>query len=141
MQELSEAVQNLCASVTSVSWTSVARTGIGHTFLNGSNFGEVPFLIPEIIPYDAKEVLVVAVAQVGNTKPVNQAHLIKIYTRQNSEQYEKYIYIVPYPQNALVTNTENLWFPMTFSRIIYIDVQNIIIQGNSFIALDAIGYR
>ena len=141
MQELSEAVQNLCASVTSVSWTSVAWSRIGHTFLNGSRSGEVPFPIPEIIPYDAKEVLVLAVAQVGSTKPENQAHLIKKNTRQNSEQYEKNVYIVPYPQNALVTNSENLWFPMTFSRIIYIDVQNIIIQGDSFISLDAIGYR
>ena len=43
-------------------------------------------------------------------------HYIKIDTKQGSQQYEKYMFMVSYTQNAAVTNSDNLCFLMTTGR-------------------------
>ena len=139
LQALSEAVQTLCASATPTNWTSVTRTKIGNSSL--SDTGSKAFDIPDIIPSNAKEILALVVVQVGNTDPQGRSQFIKIYTQQDSERYEKYVYIVAYRQNALVTNTENLWFPLTSNRLIYLDVSYVYTGSVNFVSLEAIGYR
>ena len=38
----------------------------------------------------------------------NLAHYIKIYTKENNQQYEQYIYIKTYPQATYSTDSDNM---------------------------------
>ena len=156
LEDLSKAVQTLCGSTASpsvttqpppavqcdcapsVNWTSVRMTNIGST--SSRTTGTLTYDIPSVIPSNAKEVLILASARVGNSGPSSHRHYIKIYTQQGSQQFEKYIYIVTYPQNAWSTNSDNLWFPMTTGRQVFVDL-TVAHTGNLIIFLHAIGYR
>ena len=70
----------------------------------------------------------------------NQGHFIKIYTEQNQKQYEKYIYVRSYGQNAWNTNSDNLWFPMTSGRQVFVE-STLAHTGSIGVYLYAIGYR
>ena len=157
LQALSEAVQTMCGSSTpspttatppsieqqcdcgsAVNWTSVTMTSIGSTNLRHT--GTLAYDIPSVIPSSAKEVLVLASVGVGNSGPRGRSHFIKIYTQQGSHQYEKYIYIMSYPQSAINTNSDNLWFPMTTGRQVFVEL-SYAHTTNIHFYLHAIGYR
>ena len=157
LQALSEAVQTLCGSSTppptttqpapvvqqcdcspAVNWTSVPMTSIGSTNLRQT--GTLAYDIPSVIPSRAKEVLVLASIYVGNSGPSSRAHYVKIYTEQDQKQYEKYIYLVSYGQNAYGINSDNLWFPMTTGRQVFVKL-TYAHTGSISINLNAIGYR
>ena len=157
LEALSEAVQTLCGSSTAspsvttqpppavqcdcappVNWTSVTRTRVGST--HSRSTGTLAYGIPSVIPSSAKEVLILASATVGNSGPSGRGHYIKIYTQQDSQQFEKYIYIVTYPQNAVSTNSDNLWFPMTTGRQVFVELTYAHTDSLKFF-LHAIGYR
>ena len=157
LQGLSEAVQALCGSSTpppttqptpvlqqcdcshAVNWTSVSRTQIAHSQVRQT--GTLAYNIPNVIPSSAKEVLMLASIAVGRSGPANNLHYIKIYTRQNSLQYEKYLTVYTWPNNAVSTNSDNLWFPMTTGRQVFIELPVAHTDVNSYFYLHAIGYR
>ena len=106
LQSLSEAVQVLCGSSTppptatverkcncshAVNWTSMPMTQIGTSQLNQT--GTLAYDIPSVIPNSAQELLMLASIQLGNTGPPNDLEYIKIYTQQNSQQYDKYLMV------------------------------------------------
>ena len=157
LQALSEAVQTMCGSSTpsnttatppsveqrcdcgsAVNWTSVNMTSIGSSNLRST--GTLAYDIPSVIPSSAKEVLLLASVHVGTTGPSGRTHYIKIYTQQGSQQYEKYIYIWSHPQDAVNTNSDNLWFPMTTSRQVFVEL-TYAHTGHLNFYLHAIGYR
>ena len=157
LQALSEAVQALCGNSTpppmtqptpvqqqcdcsiAVNWTSVSMTQIGSSQLRQT--GTLAYDIPSVIPSSAKEVLMLASVFVGTTGPSsNGLHYIKIYTEQNSIQYEKYLMIYSWPHNAINTNSDNLWFPMTTSRQVFVKL-SVAHTGYLRFHLHAIGYR
>ena len=159
LQALSEAIQTLCGSSTpappitaqpapvvqqcdcspAVNWTSVPLTSIGSTNLRQS--GTLAYDIPSVIPSSAKEVLVLVSAQAGHSAP-NDGYFIKIYTQQNQRQYEKYILLRSHNQNAWNTNSDNLWFPMTTGRQVFVELTSAhSITGTIAVYLHAIGYR
>ena len=163
LQSLSEAVQTLCGSSTAppttitsttaqpapvvqqcdcsptVSWTSVSITSIGSSNLRHT--GTLAYDIPSVIPSSAKEVLVLASAVAGVSGPSDRYHYVKIYTEQDQKQYEKYIYLTSYGQNAYhTTNSDNLWFPMTSGRQIFVKL-TYAHTGFTKVHLHAIGYR
>ena len=157
LEALSEAVQTLCGSSTAspsvatqsppavqcdcalpVNWTSVTMTSIGTTQSRAT--GTLAYDIPSVIPSSAKEVLILASAAIGGSGPSGRAHYIKIYTQQGSQQFEKYIYIKTYGQNAYNTNSDNLWFPMTTGRQVFVEL-TYAHTGSVHVHLDAIGYR
>ena len=78
--------------------------------------------------------------RVGYSGPVDRAHYIKIYTQENQKQYEKYILLYSYNQDAWNTNSDNLWFPMTSGRQVFVEL-TYAHSGNLGIYLHAIGYR
>ena len=129
-------------STSAARWTSVPMVDILLSELNVVD--TLTRDIPPVIPSSAKEVLLLAVVQVGNTSPTYSSQYIKIYTEEKSDpkyvQYEKYIYVVSFPQNALVTNSENLWFPMPTNRQVSVELLSAY-SGNAGISLFAIGYR
>ena len=158
LQALSDAIQTLCGSSTpppttaqptpvvvqqqcdcnpAVNWTSVPITRFGSS--NLQHTGTLAYDIPSMIPSSAKEVLVFVFAQAGNSGP-NQGHNIKIYTEQNQKQYEKYIYLRSYGQSAWNTNSDNLWFPMTSGRQVFVE-STLAHTGSIGVYLNAIGYR
>ena len=159
LQALSDAIQTLCGSSTpppttaqpppvvvqqqcdcnpAVNWTSVSMTSIGSSTLRQT--GTTAYDIPSVIPSSAKEVLVLADVRVGYSGPVDRAHYIKIYTQENQKQYEKYILLYSYNQDAWNTNSDNLWFPMTSGRQVFVEL-TYAHSGNLGIYLHAIGYR
>ena len=157
LQELTKAVQSLCSSTTAtpvtvneppvvqqcdcghvVNWTSVSMTEIGRS--NLQHTGTLAYNIPSIIPNSANEVLILVCARVGYTGPSDRVHYIKIYTEENSQQYEQYIYIMTYHQNAFNTNSDNMWFPMTSGRQVFVKLSSSH-TGNLRLILHVIGYR
>ena len=156
LQALSEAVEALCGNSTplssiqptpvqqkcecsyAVNWTSVSMTQI--PCANLQHTGTVAYDIPSVIPSSAKEVLLLASARVGSSGPSNRLHYIKIYTEQNSIQYEKYLMIYSWPNKAHNTNSDNLWFPMTTGRQVFVE-SSVAHTGNLRFYLHAIGYR
>ena len=156
LEALSETVQTLCGSSTAspsvttqpppaaqcdcappVNWTSTVSS-IGSTSIKSA--GTLAYDIPSVIPSSAKEVLIFANVEVGNSGPSSQQHYIKIYTQQGSQQFEKYIFVVTYPQNARSTNSDNLWFPMTTGRQVFVELGHAH-TGHINLYLFAIGYR
>ena len=101
-------------------WTSVPMTGIGGTSMRhpgtlSSN------TMPSVIPSTAKNVLVYVTIKSGLASCSSQS--IKIFTQDVSDKhYEKYLYSFSYPQNAVNSNSNNMWFPMPASRRIYMTV-------------------
>ena len=50
---------------------------------------------------------------------------LKIYTENESGQrFEKYIYQYSYPQDTIVTNSKNMWFPMPHDHKVHLAVCN-----------------
>ena len=77
----------------------------------------------------------------GVSGPNSRSHYIKVYTEQGQKQYEKYIYLISYDQNAFHTiNSDNLWFPLTSARQIFVKLMYAH-TGSIGINLHAIGYR
>lgn len=82
-----------------------------------------------------------ASAFAGISGPSDRSHYVKIYTEQDQKQYEKYIYLTSYGQNAYHTiNSDNLWFPMTSGRQMFVKL-TYAHTGVIGINLHAIGYR
>ena len=138
LEDLSKAVLAMCESLPLVvTWTSVPMTLVGFSDLHHS--GIMPFDIPSVIPSSAREVLLLASADVGNSAPLETQYL-KIYTFQDGRNFEKYLVFKTYTQYAWSTNSDNLWFPMTPSRQVYVELTNAL-TGNIGFFLYAIGYR
>ena len=93
-----------------------------------------------MVPSSASEVLVLASILVASSGPSPHAHYVKIYTEQDQRHYEKYILLVSYNQNAWNTNSDNLWFPMTSGRQVFVE-STVAHNGTIGIHLHAIGYR
>ena len=161
LQALSEAVQVLCGSSTpppttvqpttaqppvvqpcdcstAVNWTSVPMTRIAYSQLRHT--GILAYDIPSVIPSSAKEVLMLASVTVGGTGPAEREHFVKIYTKQDLKQYEKYILLRTTPHTAYNTNSDNLWFPMTSGRQMFVEL-TYAHTGQLFFYLHVIGYR
>ncbi len=119
-------------------WTSVPITSIGGTDLRHPN--TFSFVIPSVIPSTAKNVLIYALMHCGSANRGTELHL-KVFTQDGSnKRFEKYLYMLTWNQNAINTNSDNMWFPMPINRRIYITVDRDV--GTSCRAdLFAIGYN
>ena len=120
-------------------WTSVPMTNIGSSELQHA--GTLAYDIPAVIPNSAREILVLATVHAGNAGPNDRIHYIKIYTHCDlNQRYEKYIAVKSYNQDAWSTNSDNLWFPITSDRKIFVEL-NAGHTGHMNFTLHAIGYR
>ncbi len=141
---LKEAVEALCEG-TSVAiptvrntWTFVPITSIGSTNLRHPN--TFSFVILSVIPSTAKNVLIYVFVGCGQANVGTTLHL-KVFTQDGSnKRFEKYLYMLTWNQNAINTNSDNMWFPMPINRRIYITVDRDL-GTNCHSALFAIGYN
>lgn len=118
-------------------WTSIPITLIQKFELS---YAETHTLeIPYSIPDSAKEVLVYAVINAGASGPDWRTN-IRIYTQEGYNRYEKYLAVHSYPQSAWSTNSDNMWFPITSERKLYVCVPTGD-EGNVDIEVYVIGYR
>ena len=132
------AVQALCGWSAPVDWTSVPMTRIVYSRLRHT--GTLAYDIPYVVPSSATEVLMLATVQVGYSWPRDRVHYIKMYTQRNHRHFEKYIVVKSYNQNAWSTNSDNLWFPMTPSRQVFVKLSAAHASNIEF-TLHVIGYR
>ena len=118
-------------------WTSIPITYLAKFELSyaATHTVEIPYSIPD----SAQEVLVYTVVNVGASGPDSRSN-VKIYTQEDYKTYAKYIAVHPYPQSAWSTNSENMWFPMTSNRKIYVNIPRGD-EGNVDIEIYVIGYR
>lgn len=121
------------------SWNSVPKTRIGE--INLQQTGTYAFSLPSVIPSSAVEVLVFVRNWVLNNPTSSSYQYIKIYTQDNDEKrYEKYLFVHSLEgQDAVTYNSDNLWFPATPDRVVFVDLTRSISRAN--LALDVIGYR
>ena len=120
-----------------VNWTSIAKTQIGTSNLQHAS--TMTFTIPNIIPSSAREVLIFVGASSGGSNR-GPYHDLKVFTQIGTTKYEKYLTLYSWNQNAINTNSDNMWFPMPPNRRVYLTVPAA--HGRYADArLFAIGYR
>ncbi len=119
-------------------WTSLLKTSIGTS--NLQHAGTLSFTIPSVvIPYSAREVLIHAGVYMGTSSRGPQQDL-KIFTQIETTRYEKYLLEFSWYQEAINTNSDNMWFPMPPNRRVYLTVPAAM-GDNAGVRLFAIGYR
>ena len=118
-------------------WNSIPLEQIGT--INLRNRNTQSFLIPSIVPDTAKEILIYVYLKAGYS-PSGFTH-VKVFTEKSHERrFEKYIPIRTWPQDAHTKTADNMWFPMTQNRRVYVKVLNAL-SGNVEGHLYVIGYR
>ncbi len=119
-------------------WTSVPLTAIEGSNLRHPN--TFSFVIPNVIPSTAKNVLIYTTMLCGHSSVGTTLHL-KVFTQDGSnKRFEKYLYMLTLNQNAYNTNSDNMWFPMPINRRIYMTVDRDV-GGGCWAHLYAIGYN
>jgi len=120
-------------------WTPIALTKVGATSLRDPKCFE--FAIPAIIPSTCEEVLVYTYIYAGHAINTKGAQHIKLsVTSKTNCQNEKFLAIFGYPQSAINTNSENMWFSMPENRTIYLHVP-MDFGANCHCEVYVIGYR
>ena len=127
-----------CECIPTVTWTSVTRTLIGSSQLR--QVGTLAYDVPSVIPSSAREVLVVIFVYIHSSGPHGHVHYVKIYTEQDQKQYEKYFLMIAHSQSNWDTYSDNLWFPMTSGRQIFVKSETAH-TGLLAVEIHAIGYR
>lgn len=120
-------------------WYSVSSTWIGS--LGFHHAGTISFTIPSVIPSSAKEVLIYARAWSAGRQNLHADMDIKIFTQRGITRYEKYLYLIHNQYDAAIMNSDNMWFPMTPNRRLYVTIPIARLHSNSLIYLSAVGYR
>jgi hypothetical protein len=118
-------------------WTSVPKTNFAENTLQHA--GTSSFTIPTVIPSSAREVLIYT-SMFSAWSSVGPHQDVKIFTQIGTTPYEKYLHVYSAAQNAINTNSDNMWFPMPPNRRVYITVPRAHGSGTS-VYLSAIGYR
>jgi hypothetical protein len=126
-----------CTSSAAHTWNSVPDTWIGRAPFNRAT--TYSFDIPSVIPATAHEVLIYARMYSGRSG-VHQDLNIKIFTQIGRTRYEKYMFVALFPQDALTTSTDNMWFPMPTNHRIYVNIP-VRRYNSGEVYLSAIGYR
>lgn len=112
-----------------------------------SNLNTVTTLSHEIpsnrIPATAKEFLVYVTAFCGRSEGSDLEAHISYYIEENGTQYRKFLFMRGHGNTDLRvrnTNSENMWFPMPFNRMIHVNIP-VALQDQCFTSIYAIGYR
>ena len=97
--------------------------------------------IPSAIPDTAREILLYATVFCGlTTQNINTD--IAIYTVVGNERFEMYLRMHGWNQEAINTNSDNMWLPMPSNRLVYVQVPSTYSgAGVCGFRLSATGYR
>ena len=134
---ISDKLYSLANYLISVPWTPVNKTHIGGNYLNTAH--SLSYTIPSIIPSTAREVLVYSSANCGWSS-INMAVDITYYVEVNGIRYEHFLHTHAYRQDAVNTNSDNMWFPMPPNRIVHVEAP-LAIPDYCNTVTSVIGYR
>ena len=126
------------SSTSLFNWTSVPISSLGDIALTVPE--TLSFIIPSIIPSDAKEVLLYVGVYSGDQAIKEQMQSVKIFTQIGRNTYAKYLMLYTFPENAVNSNSDNMWFPMPPNRSVLLTLTDKL-NGNAYAQLSAIGYR
>lgn len=102
--------------------------------------GEVhDFALPEDLPKDTREVLLFVHVNIGWSKP-NRPNFLKLFTQVDGRHYSHYLAFHTFEQNAISSNSDNVWLPMGTDRKVYVDVLSKCEHGGGG-SVCLIGYR
>ena len=97
------------------------------------------YSIPSIIPNTAREFLLYSTATCGWSS-INMNVDITYYVEVNGIRYEHFLNTHAYPQDAINTNSDNMWFPMPSNRMVYVE-PSLAVPYNCHYSVSVIGYR
>lgn len=97
------------------------------------------FSLPDDLPKNTREILLFVFVDIGWSKPKGLS-FIKVFTKVDGVHHSHYIAMHIYDQNALSTNSNNVWLPMGSDRKVYVEI---LIKGKYGIegSVYLIGYR
>ena len=101
------------SSTSLFNWTSVPITSLGDVALTVAE--TLSFTIPSIIPSDAKEVLLYVAVYSGTQAIKEQLTNSKcqdLHPNRKEHLYAKYLMLYTDPEDAVNSNSDNMWFPM-----------------------------
>ena len=121
-------------------WTPVVRTIFAENNLRTP--GTHVYSIPTVIPATATNVLVYVTVDTWKASHTARQNLGIFVENKDDPRFpfKKEIYQYGYPQDAIVTNSENMWFPMPSDRKIYLQV-HYDTGPNCFCRMFAMGYN
>lgn len=137
-QELLDCVRDLDARGT---WTTIERpVKLGP--LPETSDATVVYQLPDksVLPSSAREVLVYVFLYSGQQSD-SQGINFEIFTQDGTKKYSKYFYWHLYGQNAVSFNSENMWFPLTPDRKLFVRPSAKPASPNAGSRIDVIGYR
>lgn len=145
LTQLNATIQRLCGGGVApnppayqVEWESITLEQIGT--INMASTFEQSFIIPSSIPTTAKEVLIYVYAFMGTSSSRTSQMTIHTET-SHTRKFKKYLPIRAYNQNAFSSVSENMWFPLTSNRRIYVSLSTALTGTNVFGYVNVIGYR
>jgi hypothetical protein len=97
------------------------------------------FSLENIVPETATQLLIYATVYSGNTYGPTVFVDISIFVYVDDKDLAQHLYITAYQQEAYNSNTDNMWFPVPSSKIIYVYVP-VAVPGWAGFRLEAIGY-
>ena len=125
------------SSIDVATWTPVNKTLIGSPSLDTVTVFHYP--IPDVIPNTAREFLLYASIYCG-TSVSGSLDDIALYVIHNGMRLEKFLFMISYHQNAVNTNSDNMWFPLPADRLVHLEIPAAFPQ-NCAARLYTIGYR
>ena len=102
------------------------------------------FQLPmNLIPGDAKEVLLHVAVCMGSSLPNPQSYWLGVYVKDGVTTYSKASRLTTTKQNAFNDNSENMWFPMPADHSVYLEVakRERPVERNAKCDIYVIGYR
>jgi len=120
-------------------WTPVEKTLLGP--LPYKSAGTVSWDIPDVVPDDAKEVLVYAYIYSGYTY-VKGVMEFRFYTVEGDTEYSNYMYWFHHDRQVAVSfDSVNIWLPVTSDGKIYVTSTGTGASSNCGAYAYLIGYR
>lgn len=92
------------------------------------------------IPADAGEILIFVSFYTGSNPP-SRPGWFEIYTQNEEKRFAKRLSWYQYGQSAVGFNSDNLWFPLTRERKLYVRSNKAVESENSGSEILVLGYR
>ena len=122
-----------------VEWESISLTQLGT--INLGSTSTQSYTIPSTVPSTAKEVLAYIYVYMGHSSSLFST--MEVHTEVNTtRKFVKYFPLRTYPQSAISAVSENMWFPLTSNRRLYVKLSVALTHtGNLYGSVNIIGYR
>ena len=119
-----------------VEWESISLTRLGT--INMGSTSTQSYTIPSTVP-TAKEVLVYIYVYMGTSSSLFST--MEVHTEVNTtRKFVKYLPLRTWSQNAISSVSENMWFPLTSNRRLYVKL-SVALTGSLYGFVNIIGYR